>query len=169
MNDEAIGAWEASALMGLHWSRPAKMAEAGTISSRVVGSTEERTFAVYSRAECEQNYKDYMANRVPTRRPRTALDNRPDILRVLGQKDRPKIAYGDAISVYEAAKILGVWWTLVPRLAKDGKIVGRVLHSGRQNSSRLWVISRQSCETHGADVSRQEQAGTKRGRPRTAC
>lgn len=145
------------------------MAEAGTISARVLGSSGEREFAVYSRRECEQNYRDYMAKRVVGRRPRTALDNRPAILEALSPKDRPRIAFGDAISVYEAAKILGVWWTLIPRLAKEGKIVGRVLNSGRQNSSRLWVISRQSCEQHGADVSRQEQAGTKRGRPRKVC
>lgn len=166
MNDEAIGAWEAAAIMGVHWSRPAKMAATGVISSRVIGETGERSFAVYSRAECEENYRDYAAKRLVSKRPRTALDERPVILKVLAPRDRPRIAYGDAISVYEAGKILGVWWTLVPRLVRDGKLVGRILNSGRKKSSRLWIISRGSCERNRADVARQEQAGTKRGRPR---
>ena len=166
MKDEALGAWEAAALMGVHWSRPARMAESGIISSRIVGSTADREFAVYSREGCEENYRDYLAKRVVSRRPRTALENRPAMVRLLADKDRPRIEFGDAISVYEAAKILGVYWTLVPRLVKSEKIVGRILNSGREKSSRLWVISRKSCERHGAEVSRQEQAGTKAGRPR---
>lgn len=166
MKDEAIGAWEASALMGVHWSRPAKMAAQGVISSRVVGAKEGRAFAVYSRAECDQNYQDYLDSQTGARRPRTALDNRPSTVRALAKKGRPQIAFGDAISVYEAAKILGVWWTLIARLVNDGKIVGRVLHSEREGAPRLWIISRESCEKHAADVARQEQAGTKRGRPR---
>lgn len=166
MKDEALGAWEAAGLMGLHWSRPAKMVLQGILSSRVVGVSGERSFAVYSRNECEQNYADYIDGKAIRKRPRTALDERPAILRALAPKSRPRIAYGDAISLAEAGRILGVWWTLVPRLVRDGKLVGRILHSGRKNSSRLWIISRESCEQHRADVARQEQAGTKRGRPR---
>jgi len=167
MRDEAIGAWEASAIMGVHWSRPAKMAADGVIFSRVVGAAGDRVFAVYSRRECEENYQDYldkMDTQDRPRRPRTALHNRDAAIEAL--KDAPKIKFGDAIGVAEAAKMLGVWWTLVPRLAQSGKILGRVLYSERRTASRLWIVSRESCERHAADISRQEQAGTKRGRLR---
>jgi hypothetical protein len=166
MKDEAIGAWEAAAIMGVHWSRVRRMADAGAISVRVVCGQEGREFAVYSRDECEQNYRDYVANRQGGRRPRTAVHERPAAIKLLAAKGRPKIKFGDAIGAYEAAKILGVFWTLVPRLAKEGKIVGRILHSGRASQSRLWVLSRQSCEARAAESSRLEQSGQKMGRPR---
>jgi hypothetical protein len=167
MKDEALGAWEAAALLGVHWSRPKRMADAGTISARVVCGQEGREFAVYSRQECEENYRDYAAKRTEARRPRTAVDARPAMLKALAASGRQKIAFGDAVGVYEAAKILGVFWTLVPRLARDGKIIGRVLHSGRSAQSRLWIFSRQSCERRAAEITKLEQAGTKIGRPRT--
>jgi len=167
MKDEAIGAWEAAAIMGVHWSRPKKMADAGTIPSRVMCGQPGREFAVYSREDCERDYRDYIAKRTVSRRPRTALADRPAALRMLAAKGRPKIAFGDAIGAYEAAKILGVFWTLVPRLAKEGKIVGRVLQSGRGQTSRLWIFSRQSCAAWEAEVSKLEQAGKMRGRPRS--
>ncbi len=165
-NDEAIGPWEAACLMGVHWSRPAKMAAKGDIVSRAVSGQDGREFAVYSREDCEQNYQDYIEKRVVTRRPRTALDLRPGMVKALASKKRPRIAFGDAISVEEAAKAMGVYWTLVPRLVESGKIVGRVLTSGRAGGARIWIVSRESCQRHAAEVSKLEQAGKKRGRKR---
>lgn len=164
--DEAIGPWEAACLMGVHWSRPAKMAAKGLIGARATCGRDGREFAVYSRKDCEENYEDYLQKRVVQRRPRTAVDMRPAMLKTLAAKKRPKIAFGDAISIEEAAECMGVYWTLVPRLVESGKIVGRVLHSGRAGGSRVWIVSRKSCQQHSAEVSRLEAAGKKRGRKR---
>lgn len=164
--DEAIGPWEAACLMGVHWSRPAKMAAKGVIASRTTCGRDGREFAVYSRKDCEENYENYLQKRGIQRRPRTAVDMRPGMIRALAAKKRPRIAFGDAISVEEAAECMGVYWTLVPRLVESGKIVGRVLNSGRAGAARVWIVSRQSCQRHSAEVSKLEQAGKKRGRKR---
>lgn len=164
--DEAIGSWEAACIMGVHWSRPAKMAAKGEISSQVIGGEDGREFAVYSLESCEGNYEDYLAKRGLKRRPRTAIDLRQPMLQLLASKKRPRIAFGDAIGVNEAARILGVYWSLVPRLVLAGKVVGRILNSDRASSSRVWIISRKSCLRHAAEVAKLERAGKKRGRKR---
>ena len=166
--DEAIGPWEAACLMGVHWSRPAKMAARGEIAARSICGDDSREFAVYSLASCEENYEDYLAKRGVRRRPRTAVDLRPGMVKALSAKKRPRISFGDAIGVEEASRILGVYGTFVPRLVAAGKIVGRVLLSDRASASRIWIISRQSCLQNVAEAEKLQQAGKKRGRPRKA-
>jgi hypothetical protein len=143
------------------------MVDAGTISGRALFSNEGRDFLVYSLADCNQNFRDYLENRTGSKRGRTAVNDRPRMLRLLAAKGRPKIAYEDAIGAYEAAKILGVYWTFMARLAKNGHIVGRILHSGRSDRSRLWIFSRKSCEARAVEIAKLEKAGKKIGRPRS--
>jgi hypothetical protein len=172
MRDEAVGTYEAAGLLAMHFSKPKRLAEQGVLSSRAVGGQAGREFLVYSSRECDENYRDYERNRRDSGgvgRPRTAETARTEALRRLGAKDRVRISFGDAIGVEGAAKILGVYWTLVPRLAAEGKISGRILWSERASRSRLWIFSRESCEKRAAEVKRQEEAGTKRGRPRLAA
>lgn len=168
MRDEAIGAYEAAGVLGVHFTQPGKFAERGVLSSRVLSANGDRSFSVYSLKECEENFRDYQQKRSSSTggRPRTSIDARPETLRRLMAKKKPVIDYGDAIGVDEAARILGVFWTLIPRLVREGKIVGRILWSERADRSRLWIISRVSAEARAAEVKKQESAGTKRGRPR---
>lgn len=165
MKDEAIGPWEAAGIMGVHWSRPAKMAANGLLSCRIVGD-KDKNYLVFSRLECEENYREYVENRTTKRRPRAHEDMRGVVLDSLANAKRVRVAFGDAIGVSQAAELMGVYWTLVPRLIKEGKIAGRVLASGRSGSPRMWIVSRQSCEAHSAAISRLESAGKKRGRRR---
>jgi len=77
------------------------------------------------------------------------------------------IAFDDAVTLGEAAAILGVHHTLVPRMLRDGKIVGRVAWSPRSKGGpRLWIVSRRSCLANVKEIKAAEAAGTKRGRPR---
>lgn len=164
--DEAIGTFEAAGLLGVHFTKPAKMHAKGELSARELVGSDSRRFVVYSRQECEENFAEYDgAERVG--RPRTRVDERPATVRRLDAKKVPKIAYGDAIGVNEAADILGVWHTLVPRLVHEGKLVGRILWSERSGSPRVWIISRSSVERRAAETRRLEEAGKKVGRPRS--
>lgn len=169
MRNEAIGAYEAAGLLGVHFTRPRRLAEDGVISSREIGGTAGRSFAVYSARECDENFLEYERGRNLGKvgRPRVAVASRAETIKRLSAKSKPVIEFGDAIGVEEASKILGVFWTLVPRLAKEQKIVGRILWSERADRSRLWIFSRTSVEAWASEVKRQEGAGTKKGRPRS--
>lgn len=170
--DEAVGAFEAAGVMAVHWTKAKRMADAGIISSRSVAGVDGREFSVYSLRECKENYEEYLESRKAggkRGRPRTGEDSRDGALKALAQKERPQIEFGDAIGCQEAAEILGVWVTLIPRLARDGKILGRVLWSTRGASSRLWIFSRASCEKRAAQSRRLEESGKKVGRPRVAA
>lgn len=164
--DEAIGAFEAAALLGVHFTKPMRMWEKGEISARELMGDDARRFLVYSRKECDENFEEYQSG-TRSGRPRTREVDRPLAQRRLSAKGRPSIAFGDAIGAREAAEILGVWHTLVPRLAREGKIVGRVLWSDRTRTSKLWIFSRASVEQRAAEIRRLEEAGTKVGRPRS--
>jgi hypothetical protein len=59
VKDEAIGSYEAAAVMGLHFTRPKRMVAAGLISSIVLCGEEGREFSVYSLRECDQNFREY--------------------------------------------------------------------------------------------------------------
>jgi len=170
MRNEAIGAYEAAGLLGVHFTRPRKLAEDGVISSREIAGTAGRSFAVYSARECDENFREYERGRSSGKagRPRVAVASRAETLRQLAAKSKPAIEFGDAIGVEEAARVLGVFWTLVPRMVGDGKIVGRILWSQRASRSRLWIFSRTSVEAWASEVRRQEESGTKKGRPRSS-
>lgn len=167
VKNEAIGSYEAAAVMGLHFTRPKRMVESGVLSSKVLCGEEGREFSVYSLRECDQNFREYEGSIGQTGgRPRAQVDLRHEFLRTLSDKDRPAILYDDAIGSYEAAEILGVWHTLVPRLVKSGRIVGRKVWSGRAGGARLWIYSRKSCELCAAKMRKLEENGIRVGRPR---
>lgn len=174
MIDQAIGPWEAACIMGLHWTRPKRMADAGLLTARTLLSptraNAKRKFAVYSSAECDRDYEEYAEqlkqNRgKTTRRPRGHIDLRDPQLRLL-KKVKHQIAFADAIGTGEAAKILGVHWTFPARMAAAGRIVGRVLDNGRNRNARVWIFSRASCEKNAKDAKALAATGKKVGRPR---
>lgn len=174
MTDQAIGPWEAACVMGLHWTRPKRMADAGVLTVRTLLSptraTPSRKFAVYSLRECDRDYEDYAEklrqNRgKTTRRPRGHLDLRDQQMRLLRKVKQP-IDFRDAIGTGEAAKILGVHWTFPARMAAAGRIVGRVLDNGRNARSRVWIFSRASCEQERKAALAMAATGKKVGRPR---
>jgi len=170
VKNEAIGSYEAAAVMGLHFTRPRRMAESGVISSKTLGGEEGREFSVYSLRECDENFREYEKSIGQSGgRPRTCLESRHAVLRAMAEKDRPVILMDDVVGTDEAAEILGVWHTLVPRLANSGRIVGRILWSERAAASRLWIFSRKSCEECAAKMRKLEEAGVSVGRPRTGA
>lgn len=176
LKNEAIGTYEAAALMGISFTRPRKMADAGLISIREVSAAAGTVFAVYSARECDENFLDYEENNAarrragePVGRPRTRVHERQFALQRMSDADRPRISFEDAIGTVEAAKVLGVFPTRVPRIAREGKIVGRILWSERGQRSRLWIFSKVSCESHAAEVRKLEASGKKAGRPRDAA
>lgn len=170
--DQAIGSWEAACLLGVHWTTPHRMKEKGLLTARTlfspVISDPERVFTVYSLAECEADWDDYIEKIKQGgtgKRPRANVDLRPPMVAALAAVEN-KIAFGDAISSGEAAEVMGVHWTLPPRMAMQGKIVARILQNMRNNRSRCWIFSRASCEANVSLARRLQTTGKKRGRPR---
>lgn len=169
----ALGSYEAAAVMGVHFTRPRRMFDDGLIDGRaldpVARASEDRTRLVYSLKACEANYEDYerrlgVKGREGVMRPRAWLHERPGMLKRLKSLETP-ILYDDAVGIGEAAKIVGVHWTLIGRLVNDGKIVGRVVWNPRRGSPRFWIVSRASCE---AERKRAAKNPEKSGRPRGA-
>ena len=178
--DHAVGAFEAAALMGVHFTRPKRLAEKGTIMSKAIPSPVDpasgRVFTLFSAIECDHDWQEYEKRRDAAggktdRRPRAYEDLRPKVLRHLAKIEKP-IPFGDAIGVAEVADILGIHWSFPPRVAKAGRIVGRLLWSQRSDTAsapRLWIFSRESCLKEAARVKKVEAAGQKVGRPRRGC
>lgn len=170
MKNEAIGSYEAACLMGLHFVRPKRMAESGILTSRVIGGGSGREFAIYSMRQADKNWREYeeivLAGEL-IGRPRAYEHLRPVVLRVLGEKGRTQIDFDDAIGIDEAAKILRVYPTRVPRLIEEGRLVARKLWSDRAGgSSRWWIVSRESAKKLCREIDKAEAAGKKRGRVR---
>jgi hypothetical protein len=172
--DQAIGSWEAASVAGVHWTQPAVMAKKGLITSRPIKSPTatgtDRIFGLYSLAQIDADYHDYEdAKTTGTRRggSRSCLHLRPAALKKLAALP-VKIAFDDAVGAGEAATIMGCHWTWPPRLARAGKIEGRVVHNGRAGtaSDRLWIFSRKSCERNASETKQLLRAGAKVGRPR---
>lgn len=164
---QAIGACEAAALMGVHRTRPAVMAERGELSCWSLDATpgadkRQREYVVYDGAECEKNYQDYAEGHVG--RPRSQLHLRGKVLDHLATVKHP-IAFEDAIGVVEAAQILKVHRSFVPRLVANGEIVGRVLWSPEAHRC-VHIVSKASCEANVAKVRSLEKSGLKQGRRR---
>ena len=173
LKDQAIGSWEAAAVAGVHWTQPAVMSKKGLITSRAIKSPmatgTDRVFSLYSLAQIDADYHDYedaQATRT-RRRPRGYLHLRPAALKKLLALP-VKIDFDDAVGAGEAATIMGCHWTWPPRLARAGKIDGRVVHNGRAGtaSDRLWIFSRASCERNANEAKKLVRSGTKVGRPR---
>lgn len=170
--DQGIGAYEAACLLGVHWTTVARMVEKGLLTSRQMESPTvgepERVVAIYSLLECEADYAAYdeqLKHGGSGKRPRGSVDLRPAMVKVMAAIENP-IAFGDAISSGEAARILGVHWSFPPRLVSQGKIIGRVLTNNRNNRSRVWVYSRSSCESNGSTNRRLQENNKKSGRNR---
>jgi hypothetical protein len=172
---QAVGPHEAAAIMGLHWSVPARMLSKGWLSASEMesGGAGVRSFVVFNGSECDRNYREYdekvqARGGMNDRRPRAWIHLREPMIRKLAAIDEP-IAFGDAIGVREAAGILGVHPSFVPRMIKAGDIVGRRLHSRDQVLTRhraVYICSRKSCLENAKIVRQQQHAGGKVGRPR---
>ena len=175
--DQALGSYEAAALMGLHFGQPQKLVAKGVLTARTVMTSAYsddpiRLISIYDGAECEANYQDYAQKCAARggkseRRPRAWLHLRPEAVRRIKAIKVP-ITFGDAITLAEAAEILGVHVSLIPRLVGAGKIVGRKPWNPRgvRTGARNWIVSRRSCLAHGKITKAAEAAGTKVGRPR---
>jgi hypothetical protein len=175
MPDLALGSFEAAAVLGVHWTTPGRMVEKGILTARTlkspVTSDPERSFVVYSLSECDADFAEYeekLRSRggKSDRRPRGFVDHRTPALKRLSAEPS-QITFGDAISTGEAAEILGVHWTFPSRMVAQGKLIGRVLHNGRNSRSRCWIFSRASVEANAAATARLQASGRKKGRART--
>lgn len=172
---QAVGSFEAAALMGVHFSIPQKLAARGKLSAHAPAisawsAAPSRSYAIYDGAECDRDFRQYealVASRggKSERRPRGWLHLRPDVLRHLKAVKTP-IAFEDAISTAEAAKILGVHVTFVPRMVEAGKIVGRRPWNPRSSAAKVWLISRRSCLANVRQKKALVAAGGVTGRPR---
>lgn len=169
-DDLALGSYEAAALMGVHFTRPRRMFDAGVLDGRrldpVCVETSPRDTLIYSSASCEKNYADYeeaQAKRTRGCRPRAWLAERPKAQKLL-KSLQVRITYDDAVGTAEAAKILGVHPTLIRKLVADGKIVARQAWNPRQATGRFYIISRKSCEQNRKDYAAGiGRIGTPRG------
>jgi hypothetical protein len=172
---QAVGPFEAAAIMGVHWATPAKMLAKGLLHAHVLdqvyatGGT--RRQMIFDGLECEKDYLDYEERMADPddpvgRRPRAYLSLRPAALRRLRAVETP-ISFDDAIGVAEASKILSVHPSFISRLVASGEIVGRVCR-GRQGSEmgRQFILSRRSCLANVAKARAMQAAGGKVGRPR---
>lgn len=162
--DLALGSCEAAALMGVHFTKPAKMQEAGQIEGRecqeIYSKGSSRRFVIYSAASCEENYREY--GRRQGGRPRTCLGDRPAALKRLAVA-KPAVLYDDAIGVGEAAELMSVHPTLIYRMAREGAIVARRPWNPRKRAPRVLIISKRSCEKNHRETLAREAAGTKPG------
>ena len=129
-----------------------------------------RGLSVFSLTDCLGNSKQYVDGKTNASRPRLGMD-RPEQDQVLAAlaNEPARILFGDAIGVFEAAQLLGVHPTLVPRMIRAGKVIGRLLFNGREGTraSRALILSRTSCIADRAEYIRRLGAGEKMpGRPR---
>lgn len=162
--------------MGVQFGSPGKMVKKGQLSAyqpplSLYTDNPSRCYAIYDGSECEANYQaydeEYRARGGKTvRRPRAHVHARPDALRHLKAVKRP-IAFADAIGMAEAAQILQVHESLIPRLVASGKIVGRKPWNPRGSGGKIYILSRQSCQANVCEIRARESAGKKPGRKRT--
>lgn len=171
--DQAVGAYEASALLGVHFTVPARMADRGVLTAHRGDSAHSedpsRASLIFDGGECEENFREYeekVASRggKSDRRPRGWLHLRPEVLKRL-QAVKAPIPFDDAITVGDASKLMGVHFSLVARMLREGKLIGRVAWSRRVSpaSARLWIVSRSSVMDNIRRTKALEAAGKKRG------
>lgn len=173
---QAVGSAEAAAILGVHFTQPRKMVEKGQLSAyqpplSLYSADPSRSYAIYDGGECEDNYQEYDAEYrarggKTVRRPRAWVHTRPDALRHLKAVKTP-IPFADAIGMAEAAQILQVHESLIPRLVASGKVVGRKPWNPRGGGSRIYILSRASCHANVREMKAREAAGRKPGRKRT--
>lgn len=168
IKNPAIGPYEAACLLGVHWTRVPKMAASGVLRFRTIrSSTGKPRLRVYSMSDVNANWTDYQhlarEGQLPRRR-RANEDLRPGMLEELAAI-KQHIDFYDAISLYEAAEIMGVWTSFPARMVAAGAIIGRKLISHREGASRCIIYSRKSCEEN-AEMARRMQGETRVGRRR---
>lgn len=168
--DQAVGAYEAAAIMGVHFTVPRKMVAKGLLACHESSSAHSddpiRVTSIYDGRECQDDYEEYEAKIVARggkteRRPRSWLHMRPEVEKRLKAVKTP-IAFDDAISLSDAAELMKVHWTLVARMLRQGRLVGRLAWSKR-GQSKLWIVSRASVRENIKTVKAAEVAGTKPG------
>jgi hypothetical protein len=100
-------------------------------------------------------------------RPAHAAGAVEKIVRVPAAQFTALPLFDDAITLGEASALLGVHHTLVPRMLREQKIVGRVAWNPRgKSTSRVWIVSRKSCLANVKEIKALEAAGKKPGRVR---
>lgn len=170
--DMALGSYEAAALLGVHYTRPARMAASGLILSRPLAANikdPSHRAAIYSLRDCERDFAEYEERVAESggkhyRRPRAWLHLRPQAQRRLAKESR-QIEYGDACSIAEAMEIMRlVSTTQLTKLLNSGEIVGRRPWNPRSSGEKIWIVSRRSCEERRKRIIAEETAGTKTGR-----
>jgi len=170
--DIALGSWEAAAVLGIHFTRPARMLSTGKLIGRTLAGVRDEPqseIAIYSSADCERDFEEYEervdeAGGKHYRRPRAWLHLREPVLRRLA-REKNLIDYADACSVAEAMEELRLVSTAqVCRMLREGKLIGRRPYSERNNQSKsLWIISRRSVEEWKKSIIAREAAGVKPG------
>ena len=171
--DLALSANEAAAIMGVHWTRPKKMAREGLLMSKGLkpawGKSGVREPRIYSLHDCESDYRNYLALRQhrdsSLRRPRAHLDQRDEMLRRLATV--PPILFSDACGSGEAAEILRITPCLVLRYAEEGVLLGRKpvdkLRGAEDSAGRWWLLSEASVKARRNQVVVDEANDKKRG------
>lgn len=170
-SDLALGSYEAAALLGVHFTRPGRMADAGLIISRPLGSTRKdpsHRLAIYSEADCERDFAEY-EERVREsggkhyRRPRAWLHLREQALKRLAKVEE-RIEYADACSIAEAMEIMNLESTTqITRLLVKGELIGRHPWNPRCKAATVWIVSRRSVEERRKRIVAAEKAGIKPG------
>ncbi len=167
---QAVGGFEAAAIMGLHFTVPYRLAKTGKLTAHAhdAGETGKRV-TFFDGAECEENWCEYsekMAAEGGTgKRPRTNDQHRKAVLKHLAAVEH-KIQLSDAISISEAAEIMGTHHTWTVRLAKEGKLIARRLWSPRAIKSTQWMVSRRSALANLAEAKATFATGKMQGRVR---
>lgn len=168
---QAVGGHEAAALLGVHFTQPYRMAANGRLVCHIHASTAGRQITFFDGAECDEDWIDYCeaaAGDGTGKRPRTAIDDRPKVLKYLAAVKTP-IQLADAISTPEAAKIMGMYPSYALRLAEAGKIVARKLWSPRSRRGPVqWMFSRASCKANFAAAKARHASGKMPGRVRNS-
>ena len=167
---QAVGGFEAAAIMGLHFTVPYRLAKAGKLTAHAheAGETGKRV-TFFDGAECEENWCEYAEKMVAEggtgKRPRTNGQHRKAALKHLAAAEH-KIQLSDAISVAEAAEIMGTHPTWVNRLAKEKKLVARRLWSPRSSKQAQRMVSRKSALANLAEAKAAFSTGKMQGRVR---
>jgi hypothetical protein len=168
---QAVGGFEASALLGVHFTVPYRMAGKGRLTAATFAGQAGREITFFDGEECERDWLDYceaMAGDGTGKRPRTATADRPAAIKHLAAA-KHKIALSDAIPTPEAAKIMGMYSSYAIRLAEAGTVVARQLWSPRSRRGPMqWMFSRKSCQANFAAAKAKHEAGRMQGRVRNS-
>ncbi len=170
--DLALSTGEAAAVIGVHWTRIAKMAAAGQLKYKEIEGgwgPKSRSIKIYSLHDCEREFAEYLEMRAADdpwlRRPRTKVDDRRPMLKKLAKVE--PITFKDAIGTGEVADLLRIDPKLAVRYAEEGVIRARKpiddARGSQQSQSRWWIYSLDSAKARRGNIIEKELDGTKRG------